>query len=37
VALAPFVERRPLDSVNETLTDLHQGKISGRVILVPEN
>jgi 6-hydroxycyclohex-1-ene-1-carbonyl-CoA dehydrogenase len=37
VALAPFVERRPLDAINETLTDLHEGKISGRVILVPEN
>jgi 6-hydroxycyclohex-1-ene-1-carbonyl-CoA dehydrogenase len=37
VALAPFVGSRPLGSINETLTDLHDGKISGRVILVPEN
>lgn len=37
VALAPFVERRPLGTINETLTDLRQGKVSGRVILVPEN
>jgi len=37
VALTPFVESRPLGSINETLTDLHDGKITGRVILVPES
>ncbi len=37
VALAPFLESRPLSSINETLTDLHDGKIAGRVILVPES
>jgi 6-hydroxycyclohex-1-ene-1-carbonyl-CoA dehydrogenase len=37
VALAPFLESRPLGSINETLTDLHDGKIAGRVILVPES
>jgi len=37
VALTPFIESRPLSTVNETLTDLHEGKIAGRVILVPES
>jgi 6-hydroxycyclohex-1-ene-1-carbonyl-CoA dehydrogenase len=37
VAIAPFVESRPLAVINETLTDLHDGKVSGRVILVPES
>ena len=37
VALAPFIESRPLGSINETLADLHDGKIARRVILVPES
>ncbi|MFQ5790930.1 MAG: zinc-binding dehydrogenase, partial [Acidobacteriota bacterium] len=37
VALEPFVERRPLASINETFAELHGGKVSGRVILVPES
>ncbi|MBI4585986.1 MAG: 6-hydroxycyclohex-1-ene-1-carbonyl-CoA dehydrogenase [Planctomycetes bacterium] len=36
VSLSPFVERRPLSSINETFADLHAGRISKRVILVPE-
>lgn len=35
VAIAPFVQRRPLYSVNETLADLHAHRIDRRVILVP--
>jgi 6-hydroxycyclohex-1-ene-1-carbonyl-CoA dehydrogenase len=37
VALTPFVESRPLAFINETLRDLHDGKVSRRVILVPES
>jgi 6-hydroxycyclohex-1-ene-1-carbonyl-CoA dehydrogenase len=37
VALAPFIERRPLNSINQTFEDLHQRRTSRRVILVPEN
>jgi len=37
VALAPFVERRPLASINESFADLHARRISKRVILVPES
>ena len=36
VALAPFVERRPLASINQTFEDLRAHRVSGRVILVPE-
>jgi 6-hydroxycyclohex-1-ene-1-carbonyl-CoA dehydrogenase len=36
VALAPFVERRPLASINETFAAIHAGKTAGRVILIPE-
>ena len=37
VALAPFVEHRPLASINETFADLHAGRVSKRVILIPES
>jgi 6-hydroxycyclohex-1-ene-1-carbonyl-CoA dehydrogenase len=36
VALAPFVERRPLASINEVFPLIHQRKIARRVILVPQ-
>ena len=36
VAVAPFVERRPMSQVNETFEDLHAHRISKRVILIPE-
>ena len=36
VALAPFVERRPLASINEVFPLIHQRKITRRVILVPQ-
>lgn len=35
VALTPFIERRPLASINQTFEDLHARKVSRRVILVP--
>jgi 6-hydroxycyclohex-1-ene-1-carbonyl-CoA dehydrogenase len=37
VALAPFVEQRPLSTINETFHALHEGASSRRVILVPES
>ena len=36
VALAPFVERRPLSSINETFRELHERGVPRRVVLVPE-
>lgn len=36
VALGPFVERRPMASINETFADIHDHKVSGRVVLIPE-
>ena len=37
VAVPPFVERRPLGSINETFAELHAQRVVRRVILVPEN
>ena len=37
VALAPFVERRPLASINQTFADVHARRLSKRVILIPES
>ena len=36
VALAPFIERRPLSAINDVFEDLHARRIERRVILVPE-
>jgi 6-hydroxycyclohex-1-ene-1-carbonyl-CoA dehydrogenase len=36
VALEPFVERRPLATINRTFEDLHARTTSRRVVLVPE-
>jgi 6-hydroxycyclohex-1-ene-1-carbonyl-CoA dehydrogenase len=35
VALAPFVEMRDLSTINETFSDIHERRVSRRVILVP--
>jgi 6-hydroxycyclohex-1-ene-1-carbonyl-CoA dehydrogenase len=37
VALAPFVLRRPMSSINQTFADIHDHKVAGRVVLVPEH
>ncbi len=37
VRLEPFVEFRPLSHINETFSDLHAGRVSRRVILIPED
>ncbi len=36
VALEPFIERRPLASINEIFPEVHHRKISRRVVLVAE-
>lgn len=36
VSLAPFIERRPLASINETFAALRAHKVAGRVVLIPE-
>lgn len=36
VALAPFVEKRPLESINETLAELHDAGAGRRIVLIPE-
>jgi 6-hydroxycyclohex-1-ene-1-carbonyl-CoA dehydrogenase len=36
VAIAPFVEHRPLADINETFAELHAGPLARRVVLVPE-
>ncbi|MEZ5064888.1 MAG: 6-hydroxycyclohex-1-ene-1-carbonyl-CoA dehydrogenase [bacterium] len=36
ITLAPFVELRDLDRINETFADIHARRASRRVILVPE-
>lgn len=36
VKLEPFVEFRPLSQINETFTELHEGHLARRVILIPE-
>ena len=36
VALGPFTERRPLASINEVFADVHERRVSRRVVLVPE-
>jgi 6-hydroxycyclohex-1-ene-1-carbonyl-CoA dehydrogenase len=36
VVLDPFIEYRPLSSINDVFEDLHAGRISRRVILIPE-
>ncbi|HET9314011.1 MAG TPA: 6-hydroxycyclohex-1-ene-1-carbonyl-CoA dehydrogenase, partial [Vicinamibacteria bacterium] len=36
VALAPFVERRPMSRINDVFAELHAGPLPRRVVLVPE-
>lgn len=36
IALAPFVEKRPLATINEAFADLHAHRVTRRLILIPE-
>ena len=37
VSLGPFVERRPLSSINRTFAELREHRVSRRVVLTPES
>jgi 6-hydroxycyclohex-1-ene-1-carbonyl-CoA dehydrogenase len=37
VALEPFIERRPLASINDVFAEVHAGGVQRRIILVPES
>jgi 6-hydroxycyclohex-1-ene-1-carbonyl-CoA dehydrogenase len=37
VALAPFIERRPMTTINEAFAELHAGRVSRRLVLIPES
>jgi 6-hydroxycyclohex-1-ene-1-carbonyl-CoA dehydrogenase len=36
IAVAPFIETRPMASINETFAELHERRVARRVVLVPE-
>jgi 6-hydroxycyclohex-1-ene-1-carbonyl-CoA dehydrogenase len=36
IALEPFIDRRPLASINEVFAELHHGASGGRIVLIPE-
>jgi 6-hydroxycyclohex-1-ene-1-carbonyl-CoA dehydrogenase len=36
VALEPFVERRPLATINDVFAELHHHSARGRIVLIPE-
>jgi 6-hydroxycyclohex-1-ene-1-carbonyl-CoA dehydrogenase len=37
VALAPFVEMRPLSTINDVFAEVHAGRATRRIVLVPES
>ena len=37
LALAPFIERRPLATINDVFGELHAGRTTRRLILIPES
>jgi 6-hydroxycyclohex-1-ene-1-carbonyl-CoA dehydrogenase len=37
VALAPFIEHRPLAAINEVFEELHAGGVTRRFVLIPES
>jgi len=36
IALAPFIERRPMAAINEIFAELHHGGVANRLVLIPE-
>jgi 6-hydroxycyclohex-1-ene-1-carbonyl-CoA dehydrogenase len=36
ISLEPFVDRRPLASINDVFNELHHGSARGRIVLIPE-
>ncbi len=37
IAIAPFIQRRPLASINDTFAEIRAHTIPGRVVLIPEH
>ncbi|MFA5910676.1 MAG: 6-hydroxycyclohex-1-ene-1-carbonyl-CoA dehydrogenase [Vicinamibacterales bacterium] len=37
IALAPFIERRPLATINDVFAELHAGGVLRRLVLIPES
>ncbi|MBK8256270.1 MAG: 6-hydroxycyclohex-1-ene-1-carbonyl-CoA dehydrogenase [Polyangiaceae bacterium] len=37
VKLTPFIEKRPMSQINETLNDLHEGRMRRRPVLIPDD
>jgi 6-hydroxycyclohex-1-ene-1-carbonyl-CoA dehydrogenase len=37
IAIEPFVERRPMATINETFAEIHDRKVSKRVIFIPNS
>ena len=36
IALEPFIERRPMATINSIFDELHHGPAKGRLVLIPE-
>ncbi|HUF47714.1 MAG TPA: 6-hydroxycyclohex-1-ene-1-carbonyl-CoA dehydrogenase [Vicinamibacterales bacterium] len=36
IAIAPFIERRPMSTINDVFAELHHGGVSNRLVLIPE-
>lgn len=36
IALEPFIDRRPMATINDVFTELHHGPARGRIVLIPE-
>ncbi len=37
VTLGPFIERRPMATINEVFGELHAGRVARRIVLIPES
>ncbi len=36
VVLEPFIDRRPMSTINDVFQELHHGAVSGRIVLIPD-
>jgi len=36
IALTPFIERRPMATINDVFAELHHGGVANRLVLIPE-
>jgi 6-hydroxycyclohex-1-ene-1-carbonyl-CoA dehydrogenase len=36
IALEPFIERRPMATINDVFAELHHGGVANRLVLIPE-